>query len=68
MICQACGAKWYSAAAVRMAATDEPCPACRRGPLVASDEPIVGDDDEEDQAGREAPEWAMKDSNLQPWD
>ncbi len=34
LICQACGAHWYSAAAEQMVARAAPCPSCQACPLI----------------------------------
>jgi len=38
LICQACGTRWYSAAADQMVERDAPCPSCQGGPLIPAEE------------------------------
>jgi hypothetical protein len=38
LICEACGARWYSAAAEQMVGGDTPCPSCGSGPLRLAEE------------------------------
>jgi hypothetical protein len=49
LICQACGATWYSAAAERMSG-EQSCPACQGGPLVRLEEAAAEEDEEGDRA------------------
>ena len=46
LICEACGARWYSAAAEQMALDDEACPSCHGGPLELVDDEEGGESDE----------------------
>jgi hypothetical protein len=38
LICEACGSRWYSAAAEQMVGGDTPCPSCGSGPLTLAEE------------------------------
>lgn len=37
LICEACGSRWYSAAAEQMVCGDTACPSCGSGPLMLDD-------------------------------
>jgi len=53
LICRACDARWYSAAADQMVARGAPCPACGEGPLE-----MLSDEDREvarDEDGADRP-------------
>jgi ribosomal protein S27AE len=38
LICEACGSRWYSAAAEQMVCGDTACPSCGAGPLTLADD------------------------------
>ena len=38
LICEACGARWYSAAAEQMVGGGTPCPSCGSGPLTLAEQ------------------------------
>lgn len=38
LICEACGSRWYSAAAEQMVGGDTACPSCGSGPLALAED------------------------------
>jgi uncharacterized Zn finger protein (UPF0148 family) len=48
LTCEACGARWYSAAAEQMVGGDVRCPSCGSGPLTLAEEE---EEEEEGQSG-----------------
>jgi uncharacterized protein YbaR (Trm112 family) len=50
LICEACGSRWYSAAAEQMVGRDVACPSCGGGPLNLAE----AESDQIDEGRREA--------------